>query len=295
MYHRVDSAPVDPWKLAVAPSEFDRQISRLRQEADIVPLARACSRRRSLRGRARPTVAITFDDGYACNLLNALPVLERYGAPATIFVATSFLGEPSFWWDRWAHIALNDAIEFDRLRELSSELIRTDAVKRCADRGALLVAVQQHFAAANRRWVDDALNGLAATLQLSATSPLGRPLDPKELEVLSNHPLVEIGAHSVTHRALDRIDPGDAQRELSESKQQLEAMTGRAVQSFAYPYGRVSPGVARMVDSLYRTAVTTANRPVSVLDRSSLIPRLHGPIDGLGKHPAARHHVDRSS
>ncbi|MDC6457730.1 polysaccharide deacetylase family protein [Alphaproteobacteria bacterium] len=36
-------------------------------------------------------LCLTFDDGYADNLDKALPVLERYGIPATIFVACRFV------------------------------------------------------------------------------------------------------------------------------------------------------------------------------------------------------------
>ena len=73
----------------------------------MVPLAALASRIRAGR-RQRPVVAITFDDGYADNLHNALPLLERYSAPATVFLATGWIdrGEP-FWWDRLSAIVMS--------------------------------------------------------------------------------------------------------------------------------------------------------------------------------------------
>ncbi len=45
----------------------------------------------------RPGVLLTFDDGLANNVLNALPVLEAFNAPAVFFVSTRHVVEPRNW------------------------------------------------------------------------------------------------------------------------------------------------------------------------------------------------------
>jgi peptidoglycan/xylan/chitin deacetylase (PgdA/CDA1 family) len=45
---------------------------------------------------ARPVV-LTFDDGFADFRTQALPVLQRYAFPATLFVTTGFVGSTSRW------------------------------------------------------------------------------------------------------------------------------------------------------------------------------------------------------
>lgn len=42
----------------------------------------------------RPPCVLTFDDGWLDNYLNAFPLLKRFKAPATIFLATQQVGQP---------------------------------------------------------------------------------------------------------------------------------------------------------------------------------------------------------
>lgn len=104
-YHRVAEvgfvdARVDDWN--VPPRVFERQIAALSEFAEIVPLLELPER---LRGRAagtRPLVSLTFDDGYASFYTKALPVLKRYGSPATAFVVTGTVGrEGPQGYDEW--------------------------------------------------------------------------------------------------------------------------------------------------------------------------------------------------
>ena len=49
----------------------------------------------------RNAVAITFDDGYACNALVAAPILKSFGYPATFFIVSDAIARPEeFWWDQ---------------------------------------------------------------------------------------------------------------------------------------------------------------------------------------------------
>lgn len=70
---------------AVAPAEFDRQMQYLKKYFDVVPLARAFAHAGGERV-IRDSVAVTLDDGYEDAAEHALPVLRRYGIPATVFV-----------------------------------------------------------------------------------------------------------------------------------------------------------------------------------------------------------------
>jgi peptidoglycan/xylan/chitin deacetylase (PgdA/CDA1 family) len=74
---------------SVTPDQFEAQLRFLADSCDVVPLADVLSA--AGRQLDRPTVAITFDDGYADNHSIVMPALLRYGFPATFFVTTGLV------------------------------------------------------------------------------------------------------------------------------------------------------------------------------------------------------------
>ena len=93
LYHRVANAELGPHSnvsgLSVTPEHFEQQLAVLRRR--FAPLRLRDLLESPPRFR-HPAVAVTFDDGYADNLHAALPLLERFGIPATFFVTSGMLG-----------------------------------------------------------------------------------------------------------------------------------------------------------------------------------------------------------
>jgi hypothetical protein len=58
------------------------------------------------------------------------------------------------------------------------------------------------------------------------------------LEALRDDPLVEIGAHTVSHARISALSPADALAELQGSRARLIERLGIAARHFAFPYGR---------------------------------------------------------
>src|SRR5688572_14590058 len=85
MYHQVCEKKNDPWELAVHPERFAAQLYFLKRNFDVVPmeeLAEAISRKKMVKNLA----AITFDDGFADNFKNAVPMLDWLKLPATFYI-----------------------------------------------------------------------------------------------------------------------------------------------------------------------------------------------------------------
>lgn len=90
-YHRVNpSHPGD--RMTVSPRAFEDEMRILAAEHRVVPLGNALSELGAPGDARAPAVAVTFDDGYRDNHQYALPILERFGIPATFFLVSDNLG-----------------------------------------------------------------------------------------------------------------------------------------------------------------------------------------------------------
>lgn len=176
LYHRVDKLEKDPTMLAVTPERFEEHLRFFLENYEVISLKEVVSRMdaKTISGKE---VAITFDDGYKDNLTNALPLLEKYQVPATIFVTTGQLGQTaSFPWD------LNYT-KTDRAQFLTGDEIRTLAIHPLITIGAHTVN-HPHLASLNR---EDAREEIIKSKQMleSITNdqvdffafPFGGPLD----------------------------------------------------------------------------------------------------------------------
>jgi peptidoglycan/xylan/chitin deacetylase (PgdA/CDA1 family) len=99
MYHSISPSRLpDPHALRVHPARLDRHLrllARLRlRGVSLAELVRAQER-----GEARGLVGLTFDDGYTDFLEHAVPVLERHGMTATVYVVAGRLAGRNDWDD----------------------------------------------------------------------------------------------------------------------------------------------------------------------------------------------------
>jgi len=226
LYHRIAESSRDPFDLCVSPRHFGEHLDVLRKWATVVRLRDLFASGPSGRS-ARPTVAVTFDDGYKDNLTGARPMLERADVPATLFAVAGESGQ-EFWWDD-----LEDVLF--RPETLPSALNVAGEEMRSEERSALYLKVHrtlQGMPSAERR---NAIKDLRSQVRLS-TAPSLR-LSDEELRTLASGGLIEIGGHSLTHPMLSRLSVEEQRQEIFGCKRRLEELLGSPVGSFAYPYG----------------------------------------------------------
>lgn len=285
-YHRV--LPVDEMRtycrpqMAIAAPTFAAQLQDMAHRRGFAPVER-------LRHHdAKDKVAITFDDGYEDNFRVALPLLERFSAPACIFLVTGLVGRPdALWWDRvglslfaWWRAGspgtVPDALP-ERTKNLSSLTAASEARTLISDVLSDLNLVdddQRHLAV-------QAAEGLVEALEARRTM-----LSWDEVQSLARAG-VTFGSHTRSHVPLDELDLETAKQELLGSHDDLDERVGRRpYRATALPRGRLGDLTEGDLAASFDAVMTTEPGVNPVSDEDLFIKRRDGRMLTL----AGRHH-----
>ena len=253
-------------------STLDWVLRRLRrQNLDIVTLDEVVERLNA--PASKPFAAFTFDDGFADNLTLALPVMEKYAAPFTVYVPTGMIARDidAWWFGVAAWIRRRDRIELPGL----GRFVCPDAAGKQRTFASIESAIHQNFDLLPA--VRDALGSDGIDI-----GPLvdREALTESQLRTLAQHPLVTIGGHTTTHLNLARAPAATAKTEMANNRKFLQDLTGQPVWHNAYPFGHAGACGTREADISravgFRTAVTT--RPGALFpqhrDHLHALPRI---------------------
>lgn len=240
MLHRVTAAPPKPLginrHLAVTPEFLDAALAEVgRQGFEFVTMDEAVARLKG-GGPGPRFAAITADDAYRDNLTEALPVLEKHRAPMTIYVSPGLTGRSAdLWWDVLEDVvAAREEVylttpEGRMVLDCSTPARKIEANYRLRDylTGAIPEELRQQL-----------LRDVASTAGVDPQAPSRETLmDWDEVRRAAAHPLLDIGAHTVSHHNLMRLSRDAAWNEMVDSSRIIEVETGIRPRHFAYPYG----------------------------------------------------------
>jgi peptidoglycan/xylan/chitin deacetylase (PgdA/CDA1 family) len=238
-YHRIGEPALGEFYdgvYAATPEAFRTQVTHLRDRFQVIGLDELEALADSGFAVERPTVLITFDDGYRDNFEVAFPILQQLGVPATFFIPTKFFEVSQLpWWDHTAYV-------IKRSERKQIALDWPEAVVIDLPRGPRTSAIM----AVIRLYLDGKILDEAqfrAHLEERASvvvdeEALGRSLlmSWDQVRRLSTSGMA-IGAHSHSHHRLSALSEADQRFELLESKRILERELGREVKALAYPFG----------------------------------------------------------
>lgn len=230
VYHRV-LPHADPMLAGeVEAAAFDWQMALLNEYFQVLPLSEAILRLKNGTLPAR-AACITFDDGYADNYEVALPILKKWGLPATFFIATGFMNGGWMWNDAVIETVrqAGDTLDLSPLG-LPMYFLTTPAQR--SEAAISIISKLKYLPSAERsRKVQDVIQIAAATL------PAGPMMAASQVRALHNAGM-EIGGHTDSHPILSGLSLVDAYAEIGEGKAKLENITRGTVRLFAYPNGK---------------------------------------------------------
>jgi peptidoglycan/xylan/chitin deacetylase (PgdA/CDA1 family) len=180
-------------------------------------------------GRKGRLVNFSIDDCYKDTWEAAVPMFRHHDSPVTLFVTT---GIP----DRTILLGgagLEDMIARSERLRFRGEVL--DVASREAKRRA--------FARISTAWNTDKVDEeFTAFCEENAADPAfawqDNAITWEMLDTLRDDPLVEIGAHTITHPRISKLSLEEARYELAESGQRLRTRLRLPVRHFAFPYGR---------------------------------------------------------
>jgi len=240
--------------LFVEASTFEMHMRELGQFCEMVPLE-------AMRGRfergGRRLCAVTFDDGWLDIYETAVPILQKYQIPATVFLPVAMIGTTRWFW-------------FESLMNLAR-------LTRKNGRGHSFV---NYFRRTVPRW---AKPGLSVEALLTLTSELkcfpANELDPlilgayRELGekfprrkiVLGWQEVTELGesgvsfgSHGLNHYILPMVNTHIKKEEIFQSMQILKNKGVSTVPYFSYPNGDWDDETLEMLSEAgYKGALTT--------------------------------------
>ena len=264
-YHRIvsnemaRSEEIQPGMFVLAQT-FEAHLAYLRKRFEIISLAELLDLWRTNQLKSdRSYCVITFDDGWRDNYQFAFPVLMKYRIPATIFLATDFIGTARWFWpdqmmlllengrqdttgaaDRKAFsTVLEEAIgvtlseadgSFKRVE--SGDPIDSDSIIECC-KGVEVDRIQQIIDRLSR----------ALHMELPTQRVL---LNWDEVREMAGKG-VAFGSHSCSHRIMTQIPPSEAKTELINSMETLLEQGIKPVPVYCYPNGNFDRDIQKLV------------------------------------------------
>jgi peptidoglycan/xylan/chitin deacetylase (PgdA/CDA1 family)/CelD/BcsL family acetyltransferase involved in cellulose biosynthesis len=234
LYHRVNDDG-DPYLPSLPVQEFRRQMEYIAKNFRIVTLDDIAE---GLAGAdaAQYTVAITFDDGYRDNFTSAFPILKELGIPATIFLATGYVGTNKIpWYDQIClGFKLTTRKRFDMAQagapsgEIASESQRLAMLERVLD------WLRELDNQERQRALPTVFRALGVPDSLTLPNYMLSWDEIKQMQAAN----IEFGAHTVSHPVLARTSGAQLQDEIAGSMKTIAQKLKTEVRHFAYPFGR---------------------------------------------------------
>jgi peptidoglycan/xylan/chitin deacetylase (PgdA/CDA1 family) len=239
----------------ISEGTFNNQLKYIRSRYDILHPELFLDWLNGVHDISKPSVLITFDDGYLSFYKEVYPILLKSKTPVLIFISTGFVNSNTgFWWDQVEELLSSSntpTVVFGK---------KTFCLKkRGTDIHSHIFEHLRTLGEGERKKACESLSGqIKMTGHKSRDKKKYQLLDWPRIIEMERSGLVSIGSHTVNHPNLKTLSDSELKYEVHESKRELESRLGRVVWAFAYPYGDKNCFDGRAEDELNRAGYVCA-------------------------------------
>lgn len=263
LYHKVAPTAVPYFGGAVHPKYFRRHVNMLASHYNVIALEDLS--KFSHHSNGKDTAIITFDDGDYSVYQWAFPILKQFDLPATVFLATDFVGSQKLLWPdylAWLLYAADSKKKDHSLKnfleELAHDSLRDDFQRffdSSGDQPARIESLRRlgsqlkHFSSDQQR---DLFDSLVRLFRIHVPRRFfGAVVSWEHVREMAAAG-IRFGAHTMSHCLLTLSRESDVLREVSGSKREIEDQLQQPVTTFAYPYGKAEDFNLETIDQVRR-------------------------------------------
>lgn len=268
MYHSVVEEPeqtANTIRISHSRANFESQMSALSRRFNPVSIEQVMEF--AANGRHLPpwSVAVTFDDGFADNYDVALPILSRYGIPATFYIMVNAVETGTPPW----YVRLNFSFSTTTVTAWKHpENGQTFEIASADGKKAALNAAWDLGAARSGTAQEQLIHQVEESLQIEALDARsGLMMNWDQVRALKKAGHI-IGGHTLSHPNLAQVTEAEARSEIRGCKERLEEKLSEPIHHFSYPHPALNPHWSPQTleitrEAGFRSAVLTT--PGSVL------------------------------
>ena len=277
-YHRIANVTSDEYEVCVTSDHFTEQMEMVSKCTRPIHLSKLVEH---LKHDTLPpkSIAVTFDDGYADNLYEANPILEKYQIPATIFICTGYAGR-EFWWDELERLVMSSNADLSTLHLQAGERIFLWSQPKSSPEAVLEIRREFHLAlyrfllACDIEEQRSLMETIRSWSGISSKEATSRAMTHDEILLFAESDLIEIGSHTRHHPMLPLLSREQQMDEIVSGKSDLEELLDRRVEGFAYPNGRATEDAKQIVQEAgFSFACTSLHNVVRPGDTSFELTR----------------------
>jgi peptidoglycan/xylan/chitin deacetylase (PgdA/CDA1 family) len=270
---------IDPLN-RLSPQVFELQMAFLSAHRRVVPLSQVVEQVVGGTSPVAGTVCITLDDGYLDNLTTAAPILQKYRLPATVFLATGYVGrgetqwaDTLYWLFKWRTV--------HRLT-LASIGLKCSNLRSASERVAAWRQLHRHLLESEYHERVRLLDEVRAQLGPVGHSPPRLTMNWDDVRQLTRrYSFLEIGGHTRDHIDLRTHVGESAALQIKGCADDIQRELGSIPKHFSFPYARWCAQTREMVSAAgWRSAVVVGDRVrVSATTDRFAIPRVEAPYN----------------